>query len=82
MAYFPETDIVKTPYDGRTIPHGIPTSGSLPGCRRFVQDAKLNVEALFQNALWHKEHKIEIFILARRNSQGWTFGGYGESDQE
>jgi len=27
------------------------SSGSLPGCRRFLQDAKLNVDALFQNAL-------------------------------
>src|SRR5258707_9821478 len=40
------------------------SSGSLPGCRRFLQDAKLNVDALFQNALSHKEHESR-FSCAR-----------------
>lgn len=32
-------------------------SPSVPGYRRFVRDAKLNVDSLFQNAPLHEEQK-------------------------
>jgi hypothetical protein len=43
--------------------------GLAKGCRRFIQDAKLNVDALFQNALKHKEHKSR-FPYARDAAHG------------
>src|SRR5258708_25975106 len=40
------------------------------------QDAKFNFDALFRNALQHKEHQPR-FSYAGRNSQRWTCGGTG-----